>query len=114
SPVPSGDQPRSRDPHRKRLRRREHAPDSRFITFSCYQRWPLLHHPKIMDLFAATLAGTRAEHGFMLYAWVVMPEHVHLIVKPAESGSWAGIASSLKTSIAKRVLARWRERDAPI
>src|SRR5205085_11421561 len=101
-------------PHRKKLRRRESPLGERFITFSCYQRLPLLNHPRIMDFFGASLAAARREHGFRLFAWCLMPEHVHLLIRPESAGRWAPIANSLKTSVALRVLGRWRKLRAPI
>lgn len=99
--------------HRKRLRRWENAADVRFITFSAFRRLPLLNNPRIMDLIVQRLAAVRAAHGLHLYAWVVMPEHVHLLVRPAGS-PWDAVARSLKTQVARNVLGRWRERSAPI
>jgi putative transposase len=108
------DAPEIGHPHRKRLRRREASGRTRFMTFSCYRRLPLLNHPRIKDLFADALAVARTEHSFKLFAWVVMPEHVHLLLRPAEGTAWGQIASSMKTRVARRVVARWRVLDAPV
>ncbi len=97
---------------RKQLRRSERDGDVRYITFSTYKRLPLLGHGAIRDLFVEHLSRVRVEHDLALYAWVVMPEHVHLVVRPAQG--WAPVATSLKTEVSKDVLARWRELDAPI
>lgn len=100
-------------PIRKRLRRRETG-GTRFITFSCERRLKLLGNPAIRDFFADSLAGARREHGFALFAWVVMPEHVHLLIRP-RPGEPLGVAlRSLKTGFAKAVIARWRRLNAPI
>jgi len=99
-------------PMRKRMRRRETPGGARFVTFSCQRRLPLLGTPAIRDLFTESLAAGRREHGFELYAWVVMPEHVHLLVRP--EGRLDAALRSLKTSVAKEVVGRWRETGAPI
>ena len=99
---------------RKRLHRWEHQGAVRFITFSCQRRLPLLGRPAIRDVFAAALTDARAEHGFELFAWVVMPEHVHLLVRPREDRTLTMALRSLKTAVAKRVITRWRELRAPI
>ncbi len=99
---------------RKRMKRREGGGDARFITFSCEQRLPLLGNPAIRDLFVRSLAACRARFGFELFAWVVMPEHVHLIVRPRKSDLFARALLFLKLSVAQRVIARWRELGAPI
>jgi len=101
-------------PIRKRLRRREGFGDVRFITFSCYRRLPLLGNPRIRDVFASRLGAVHDVGGFELFAWVVMPEHVHLLLRPQDDAAWSGIASALKNSVARRVLHRWRALDAPI
>src|SRR5262245_28957785 len=100
--------------YKRRRRRWENDIDVRFMTFSCYRQLPLLGHPRIRDLFVETLANARLRHHFALHACVVMPEHVHLLFRPAPGGSWAAIAESLKTSVARRVIGRWRDLNAPI
>jgi len=100
--------------HRKRLRRWEGRNDIRYVTFSCYQQLPLLKHPKIMELFVATMVRARAKHRFELYAWVVMPEHVHVLLRPRKESTWGTVAMGWKASVARRVLSRWRKLGAPV
>jgi putative transposase len=96
------------------MKRWEAGNGSRFLTFSCYDRLPLLRTPAIADLMAGTLARARERFAFRLYAWVVMPEHVHLLVRPAEEASVARVLLWIKYSVARRVISRWRELDAPV
>ncbi len=86
----------------------------RFVTFSCERRLPLLGNPAIRDLFADRLAAMRKRFGCELFAWVVMPEHVHLILRPTENDPLDRVLEFLKKAVARRVIARWRELDAPI
>jgi len=51
-----------------------------FITFSCYQRMALLENKRARDAFVGELARVREERGFRLIGYVVMPEHVHLLL----------------------------------
>lgn len=99
---------------RKRLKRWEIDGQSRFVTFSCERRLPLLRNPAIADLTVTALAKMRSEHALSIFAWVVMPEHVHLLVRPASGGEVEHALRSLKTSVARQTLARWRELEAPI
>jgi len=101
-------------PLRKRLHRREVEHGVRFITFSCQRRLPLLKNPKIADLFADSLARARRRHGFELYAWVAMPEHVHLLVRKPDDAPLAPGLASLKQGVAQSVLTRWSRLHAPI
>jgi len=50
-----------------------------FVTFSCYQRLPLLEAEKNMTLFLTELARVRAAYHFRLVGYVLMPNHVHLL-----------------------------------
>ncbi len=99
---------------RKLLERREVAGGARFITFSCERRLALLQNPKIRDVFARSLSEARDRHRFEMFAWVVMPEHVHLLVRPREDERLDRALLGLKLSVAQRVIRRWRELDAPI
>ena len=95
--------------HQKQMRRREAEHAIRFITFSCYQRLPLLQNDAIKTLFFDRLAWSGAQREFRLFAWVVMPEHVHLLLQPQpEVADAAQLLVHLKVGFAKVVLARWR------
>jgi len=61
--------------------------DLHFLTFSCYQRLPLLGTRRSRDLFVCELGRARAEYGFRLIGYVVMPEHVHLLISEANKGT---------------------------
>jgi len=68
--------------HRKRLKRYNLPGHAHFLTFSVYRRLPLLTN----DLWRAWLATEVRRacdcHEIALWAYVFMPEHVHLLVKP--------------------------------
>jgi putative transposase len=96
------------------MRRREIPWNARFVTFSCQGRLPLLSNPKIAGLFVRAVSGARARHGFLLYAWVVMPEHVHVLCRAPDGSTLESQLRRIKMSVAKRVLERWKQIDAPI
>ncbi len=103
-------------PHRKTRRRFEIPGHARFLTFSCFQRLPLLDDGDAKDGFADQLFCTRARLGFALHAWVVMPEHVHLLLRPnLPEVDVPRILMAIKRPFATRVLRSWREvgREAP-
>lgn len=96
------------------MRRRERIGQSRFITFSCNKRLPLLANDGICEVLLGAIARARDEHGFELFAWVIMPEHVHLLMRPADGIPLDQALKTVKLSVAKTVIARWRELNAPI
>lgn len=51
-----------------------------FITFSCYQRRPLLESAESRNVLVYGLDQVRHEYNFKLVGYVVMPEHVHLLI----------------------------------
>jgi len=102
-------------PHHKQLKRQEIPNQARFLTFSCYQRLPLFNNDKIKDSFVDHLESTRTRTQFKLFAWVIMPEHIHLLIWPDLPDYPASkVAWHLKRNFAKEIIARWKELDAPI
>jgi len=70
--------------------------DFHFLTFSCYQRKPLLGTPHARDLFVKVLGEVREQYAFLLAGYVVMPEHVHLLMSESESGTPSAVLQVLK------------------
>jgi len=58
--------------------------DLHFLTFSCYRRAPLLSTPIARNLFVSSLSKVRGYYRFSLLVYVVMPEHVHLLVSESK------------------------------
>jgi putative transposase len=67
-----------------RLRRIEVAGRYFFVTTNLAQGIPDLT-PKERDICVEQLSKSRAKHGFALFAYVVMPDHAHLLLAPRES-----------------------------
>jgi putative transposase len=53
-----------------------------FVTLSAYQRRSLFQSERVTDLFLSTLFVYRDKHKFLVNEFVVMPNHVHLLVTP--------------------------------
>lgn len=98
--------------HRKTCHRYDVPGDVHFLTFSCFKRLPLLHRDRTRTwLVDAIRAGQQKDH-YYLFAWVVMPEHVHLVLLPRGTTSIATILSAIKQSSSKRAL-YWLQQNAP-
>jgi len=85
--------------------------DLHFITFSCYQRQPLLASARRRDLFLKVLERVRQRYRWVVMGYVVMPEHVHLLVSEPQQGKLAIAMQALKLGFARRVLAEQRRRE---
>jgi len=84
------------------LYRCHHSHTAHFITFTCYHRYPHLADPGVRDLFVQALERTRALYRMKVYGFVVMPEHVHLLISEPARGTVANAIQSLKIASAKR------------
>ncbi len=60
----------------------ENEPHAHYLTFSCYNKLWLFKHPQLYDRFVKHLGRTRDRLAFKLWAFVVMPNHVHLLIYP--------------------------------
>ncbi len=83
--------------------------DLHFVTFSCYQRQPLLGTAHARDCFLGTLDRVRSKRNFLLLGFVVMPEHVHLLVSEPP-GSNPSIALQVLKQQVSRTLRKGHER----
>ena len=80
-----------------------------FITFSCYRRLPLLKTVRARDVFVRELARVRNEYGFLLVGYVVMPEHVHLLISEPRKGTPSTVLQMLKQRVSKKLRKKHRE-----
>lgn len=97
------------------LRRFQENRDLHFLTFSCYKRRPNLGAPKARDVCLCALERVRQTYDLYVYGYVVMPEHVHLLVSEPELGTLAQAMQSLKQGVARNLALRakdsfWMER----
>jgi putative transposase len=96
------------------LKRYQQSGDLHFITFSCYRRQPLLLSPAAKRRCEFALEQTRRQYGFWITGYVIMPEHVHLLVSEPERATLARALQALKQSVARRLIANhphfWQPR----
>jgi putative transposase len=88
------------------LQRFQQSGQSHFLTFSCYHRQPNLSSPEAYDLFVQCLEDMRRRFAMCIYGYVVMPEHVHLLVNEPPGATLAEAIHFLKLSFAKRLRSR--------
>ncbi len=81
-----------------------------FITFSCYRRGPLLGTRRARERFLEILDEVRTRHKFRLLGYVVMPEHVHLLISEPRKGNPSKVLQVLKQKVS-RALRRGRRRS---
>jgi putative transposase len=56
-----------------------------FVTAQTWDRHPLFRSPRMAESFLDTLFGYRAARKYSLHVFVLMPDHFHLLITPAEA-----------------------------
>jgi putative transposase len=92
----------------KNLKRYTGRNDLHFITFCCYHRKRLLDSVKSRNLVIRVLAEVRAKYGFALVGYVIMPEHVHLLISESSAVPPAKIIQVFKQRVSRRMRGKKR------
>ncbi|BAM05346.1 putative transposase for insertion sequence element [Phycisphaera mikurensis NBRC 102666] len=102
------------DRPRKAKRQRGDPRATRFMTCSCEHRLPLFHRAATRDASAENLLGVVLAGDLRLVAWVLMPEHLHLLVMGGRL-PLARALGGLKSRFARDTFALWEvERPAAL
>ena len=100
--------------HRKTVKHYDIPGDAHLLTFSCYQRYALLSKERSRLWFIDALDKARKKHGFHLWAWVIMPEHIHLLVwTPDSEMKIDKILASIKKPVSYKA-AQYLKHHAPL
>jgi len=84
------------------------------LTFSCYRRLSFFNDENACQIFLDTLANARKLYSFRLWAYVLMPNHVHLLIWPlAPKYEISKILSGLKAFTSK-TYRKFLEQKAPM
>ena len=83
-----------------------------FVTFSCFRRQPFLTTPSSRDLFERSLETMRVRYDFVVAGYVLMPEHVHLLLSEPKKAMLSKALQALKLSVAVQSKQRpfWQAR----
>ena len=96
--------------HRKRKKTYNIPGHAHCLTYSCYERLPLLSRDRARRWVIRAMDAARRRHKMAIWAYVIMPDHVHLLVMPrAETYSIERFLFSLKRPVswkAKKSLLR--------
>lgn len=79
-----------------------------FLTCSCYHRQPWLASPRRRDLFLRVFEEVRQSYQFVVVGYVVMPDHIHLLMSEPDHGTPSTVMQVVKQRFARRVLNRKR------
>ena len=85
------------------LNRFQNTGDLHFLTFSCYRRRPNLGTPRSRNRCQRSLEETRRDYRFNVFGYVIMPEHIHLLLTEPERESLAAAIQAFKQSVARHL-----------
>lgn len=85
------------------LKRFYGAGDLHFLTFSCYRRRPYLATAQAKYTFLSVLEQARKRHGFSITGYVLMPEHVHLLVSEPDAITASGVIQVIKQNSSRKL-----------
>ena len=104
-PTPSGNE-------YKKCQRYNLTGHAHSLTFSCFHGQPFLSHKRTRQWMIAAMDQARHRLDLALWAYVIMPEHVHLLIWPKqEEYSMSRILYCLKVPVANRALKLVREKS---
>src|SRR5207248_9535041 len=75
-----------------------------FITSSCFQRRPLLRSPDRRNLLLTVVEHMRQRYRFVVIGYVIMPEHIHLLISEPQLGNPSTVMQAIKLGFTRRVL----------
>jgi putative transposase len=97
---------------KNRLERRYGLGQLHFITCSCYRRRPLLGTERARNLFLVILNEVRERWDFGLLGYVVMLEHIHLLITEPRVGTPTTVMQVLKQRVSRAMHGRRRRKRA--
>ena len=90
----------------KTCKRYNDAGHAHSLTFSCFKRQPFLSRDRSRRWALDAIRKALRKHRYHLWAYVIMPEHLHLLVWPTEPEyNVSSFLQSMKTSVARTAVA---------
>ena len=76
----------------------------RELTFSCYRHYAFLGRDRTREWFCEALDEARRKLAYQLWAYVVMPEHVHVLYPGDAPDQMAAFLQAVKEPVARKAI----------
>jgi putative transposase len=86
-----------------RLRHYDNDGRARFATFCTHRRIPLLTNDRFRQALVDAIKWARKEHEFRLIGYVIMPEHVRLVLLPSGGTQLGFVIGEIKRAASKAI-----------
>ena len=93
-----------------KLRHYDNLGTARFVTFSCHKKLQLLIDDHDRITFLKCLSNIQSKYSLKLYGYVLMPDHVHLVLLPPDSVKIGTVIGEIKSQSARAILSDWGSR----
>lgn len=89
-----------------RLKHYDDDGSTRFVTFCCYRNGKYLLKPIAKELLIKQINVARKKHNFKLLGYVIMPEHIHLVLLPIDSMKLGLVIREIKSKMAREYFSK--------
>jgi len=96
-----------------RLKHYDNLGTARFVTFSCYHHQRILIGDETIMPFIDELQSARAKYDLAILGYVIMPDHVHLVIYPRREVKLGRVIGEIKSRSAPKII-RVLEKDDPM
>jgi len=98
--------------HRKKCRRYNFPGHAHELTFCCYRNRAFLSKERTCQYLVDAVQMAKIKHDFDLWAYVFMPEHVHILICPrTQDYSISQILLSIKQSVSRKAIIYLRKHN---
>jgi putative transposase len=89
--------------HRKEKKTYNRPGDAHYLTFSCNHYMPLLCKERSCLWLVEAIQKAKQKYKFDIYAYVIMPDHVHIMICPKEKECRVeNILAAIKNPVSRR------------
>ena len=88
-----------------KLRHYDDEGTARFVTFNTYRDGNYLLEAGVPELFLKQLADARSKHNLKLFGYVIMPNHVHLVLLSPPGTKLGLVIGEVKSKMAREYFA---------
>jgi len=92
-----------------RLRHYDNLGTARFITFSCYGKYPYLAKEDCIQRLLEQMKSLRTDYAIKILGYVIMPDHVHLVLDPPTGLRLGVVIGQMKARAAHAIIPTLRE-----
>ncbi|HTS13587.1 MAG TPA: transposase [Candidatus Limnocylindrales bacterium] len=79
------------------------SPGTYFVSSRTWENRAIFHTAPPCEVFIASLLGYRDAGGFQLHAFVIMPDHIHVLLTPSDETTLERSVQFIKGGSAKRI-----------